>query len=74
MQRPAQRGPLRFRGLSLAIAGLPARHRGMTDRITGIPAVGIPVGELLRWEGVPPMFAFRDPDGNGLEVTQEVAS
>jgi len=46
----------------------------MTDRIIGIPAVGIPVGELLRWEGVPPMFAFRDPDGNGLEVTQEVAS
>jgi hypothetical protein len=46
----------------------------MTERITGILAVGIPVGELLRWEGVPPMFAFRDPDGNVLEVTQEVAS
>jgi hypothetical protein len=26
------------------------------------------VDELLRWPGVPPMFAFRDQDGNGLEI------
>src|ERR1700738_2381599 len=31
----------------------------------------VDVGELLHWEGVPPMFAFRDPDRNGLEITQE---
>jgi lactoylglutathione lyase len=31
------------------------------------------VDELLAWEGVPPMFAFRDPDGNGLEITEETA-
>jgi catechol 2,3-dioxygenase-like lactoylglutathione lyase family enzyme len=30
----------------------------------------VAVDELLRWEGVPPMFAFRDPDGNGLEIVQ----
>jgi len=30
----------------------------------------VTVGELLRWEGAPPMFAVRDPDGNGLEVVQ----
>jgi len=30
----------------------------------------VTVGELLRWEGVPPMFALRDPDGNGLEVVE----
>jgi lactoylglutathione lyase len=30
----------------------------------------VEVGELLNWEGVPPMFAFRDPDGNGLEMVQ----
>jgi len=30
----------------------------------------VTVGELLRWDGVPPMFAFRDPDGNGLEIVQ----
>jgi hypothetical protein len=33
-------------------------------------ARGVDVGELLRWEGVPPMFAFRDPDGNGLEIVE----
>lgn len=27
---------------------------------------GVEVGELLRWPGVPPMFEFRDPDGNQL--------
>jgi hypothetical protein len=31
---------------------------------------GVEVGELLRREGVPPMFAFRDPDGNGLEIVE----
>jgi lactoylglutathione lyase len=30
----------------------------------------VAVGELLNWEGVPPMFAFHDPDGNGLEIVQ----
>ncbi len=32
---------------------------------------GVDVGELLHWEGVPPMFAFHDPDGNGLEIVQQ---
>jgi lactoylglutathione lyase len=32
---------------------------------------GVDVGELLRWEGVPPMFAFHDPDGNRLEIIQQ---
>jgi lactoylglutathione lyase len=27
--------------------------------------------DVLRWPGVPPMFAFRDQDGNGLEIVQE---
>jgi len=25
---------------------------------------------VLRWPGVPPMFAFRDPDGNGMEIVE----
>jgi lactoylglutathione lyase len=33
-------------------------------------ARGVDTGELLRWEGVPPMFAFRDIDGNGLEIVE----
>jgi lactoylglutathione lyase len=36
-----------------------------------LAAAGVEVGELLRWEGVPPMFAVRDPDGNGLEIVED---
>jgi catechol 2,3-dioxygenase-like lactoylglutathione lyase family enzyme len=36
-------------------------------------AAGVDVDEVLRWPGVPPMFAFRDQDGNGLEVVEEAA-
>jgi catechol 2,3-dioxygenase-like lactoylglutathione lyase family enzyme len=32
---------------------------------------GVDVGELLRWPGVPPMFAIRDQDGNGLEIVEQ---
>ena len=32
---------------------------------------GVDTDEVLRWDGVPPMFAFRDPDGNGLEIVEE---
>jgi lactoylglutathione lyase len=28
------------------------------------------VGEILRWPGVPAMFAFRDQDGNGMEIVE----
>jgi catechol 2,3-dioxygenase-like lactoylglutathione lyase family enzyme len=34
-------------------------------------AHGVDTGEILRWEGVPPMYAFRDQDGNGLEIVEE---
>lgn len=33
-------------------------------------ARGVEVGELLRWEGIPPMFTFKDQDGNGFEIVQ----
>jgi lactoylglutathione lyase len=32
---------------------------------------GVDVDEVLRWPGVPPMFALRDPDGNGLEIVEQ---
>ena len=31
---------------------------------------GIDADDVLRWPGTPPMFAFRDPDGNGLEIIE----
>jgi hypothetical protein len=33
-------------------------------------ARGVDVDELLRWPGVPAMFAFRDDDGNGLKIIE----
>jgi catechol 2,3-dioxygenase-like lactoylglutathione lyase family enzyme len=33
-------------------------------------AEGIDVDDVLRWPGVPPMYAFRDQDGNGLEIIE----
>ena len=38
---------------------------------TELVARAVDVGEVLRWEGVPPMFAFRDQDGNGLEIVEQ---
>jgi catechol 2,3-dioxygenase-like lactoylglutathione lyase family enzyme len=35
-----------------------------------LQARGVNVGELLRWPGVPAMFAFHDQDGNGLEIVE----
>ena len=36
-------------------------------------AHGVDAGEVLRWAGAPPMFAFRDQDGNGLEIVEQSA-
>jgi lactoylglutathione lyase len=33
-------------------------------------AQGVEADEILRWPGVPAMFAFRDPDGNGYELVE----
>ena len=37
----------------------------------GMRARGVDADEVLRWEGVPPMFAFRDQDGNGMEIVEQ---
>jgi catechol 2,3-dioxygenase-like lactoylglutathione lyase family enzyme len=50
-------------GIRLATADAAAMHEHLRRH-------QVTVGELLSWDGVPPMFAFRDPDGNGLEIVQ----
>ncbi|MDQ1496315.1 MAG: hypothetical protein QOG69_2798 [Actinomycetota bacterium] len=72
-------------GAAITIALVPTREGVPTGVETGIrfttenaAAVhtdlqtrGVDVGELLRWPGVPPMFAVHDQDGNGLEIVQQ---
>jgi len=48
-------------GIRLTTPDAPALHAALA-------AEGVDVGELVRWPGVPPMFEFRDPDGNTLVV------
>jgi lactoylglutathione lyase len=33
-------------------------------------AGGVDADEILRWPGIPVMFAFRDPDGNAFSITE----
>ena len=40
-----------------------AAHGALTD-------AGVDTDEVLTWPGVPPMFAFRDPDGNTFSITE----
>jgi lactoylglutathione lyase len=50
-------------GIRLAAEDAAVVHAALQDR-------GVDVGELLRWPGVPAMFAFHDEDGNGLEIVE----
>ena len=38
-----------------------------------LQARGVTVGELLRWDDVPTMFTFDDPDGNRFVVVEAIA-
>jgi lactoylglutathione lyase len=53
-------------GIRLTTADAEADHATLL-------ASGVDVGDVLRWPGVPPMFAFHDQDGNGLELVQDQA-
>ncbi|GAA1714303.1 VOC family protein [Isoptericola hypogeus] len=50
-------------GIRLTTPDASAAHTALTE-------AGADVGELLLWETAPPMFSFRDPDGNTLYVTE----
>ena len=51
-------------GIRLLTVDVDAAHAALRSR-------GVDADEVLRWPGVPPMFAFRDQDGNGLEIVEE---
>src|SRR6266566_4309227 len=58
-------------GAATSIALVAAREGLPAGVETGIRFVGVDADDVLRWEGVPPMFAFRDPDGNGMEIVEQ---
>ena len=51
-------------GIRFTVPDAEAEHAAMQAR-------GVNVGELLRWDGVPPMYAFDDPDGNRFYIVEE---
>jgi catechol 2,3-dioxygenase-like lactoylglutathione lyase family enzyme len=50
-------------GIRLKAGDAAAAHAELRSR-------GVEVGELLRWPGVPAMFALHDQDGNRLEIVE----
>jgi lactoylglutathione lyase len=50
-------------GIRFSTHDTEAAHGALRD-------AGVDTDEILRWPGVPPMFAFRDPDGNAFSITE----
>jgi len=53
-------------GIRFAVPDAEAEFAAMRER-------GIETGDLLRWPGAPPMFQFKDPDGNTFEIVEATA-
>jgi len=51
-------------GIRFTAADADAVHAAMR-------ASGVDADDVLRWLGVPPIFAFRDQDGNGMEIVEQ---
>ncbi|MDQ1545128.1 MAG: lactoylglutathione lyase [Actinomycetota bacterium] len=49
-------------GIRFTTVDIDAAHAALTDR-------KVEADEILRWPGIPAMFAFRDPDGNAFSIT-----
>jgi len=52
-------------GIRYVVPDVDAEHAAMRRR-------GVDVGEVMRWEGVPPMYSFDDPDGNRFYIVEEI--
>ena len=51
-------------GIRFTVPDAEAEHAAMRDH-------GVTVSEVMRWEGVPPMYTVDDPDGNRFYVVEE---
>ena len=52
-------------GIRFTVPDAEAEHAEMSDR-------GVAVGDLIRLDGVPPMYTFDDPDGNRFYIVEEM--
>jgi predicted enzyme related to lactoylglutathione lyase len=52
-------------GIRFTVPDADAEHASMRRR-------GVPVGDLMRLDGVPPMYTFDDPDGNRFYIVEEM--
>ena len=50
-------------GIRVAVADAETERTALATR-------GVAVGQLLKWDQVPPMFEFDDPDGNHFYVVE----
>jgi catechol 2,3-dioxygenase-like lactoylglutathione lyase family enzyme len=50
-------------GIRFGTSDAAAAHAALAEQ-------GVAVDDLLSWPGVPPMFTFRDPDGNVLYLVE----
>jgi len=49
-------------GIRFTTDDIDAAHAALSDR-------KVETDDILRWPGIPAMFAFRDPDGNAFSIT-----
>jgi catechol 2,3-dioxygenase-like lactoylglutathione lyase family enzyme len=49
-------------GIRFTTDDIDSAHSALKDR-------GVDTDDILRWPGIPAMFAFRDPDGNTYSIT-----
>jgi lactoylglutathione lyase len=50
-------------GIRFTVPDAEAEHAAMVER-------GVNVGDVVRWDDVPPMYTFDDPDGNRFYVVE----
>jgi len=61
---PAAEPPGSDTGIRFVVPDADAEHAAMSR-------LGVPVSDVIRWDGVPPMYTVDDPDGNRFYVVEE---
>jgi lactoylglutathione lyase len=61
---PAAEPPGSDTGIRFVVPDADAEHAAMSR-------LGVSVSDVIRWDGVPPMYTVDDPDGNRFYVVEE---